>query len=53
MRLAIKEWLLLGIGVLVISTLVFNTMYDTVTDKANEMDSTINSTNLPEQGSEG
>lgn len=47
MRLALKEWLLLGIGVLVIGTLVFGTMYTTVENKTNDMESTIKSTNLP------
>lgn len=47
MRLALKEWLLLGIGVLVIGTLVFGTMYNTIQTKSDEMDSTIKSTNLP------
>lgn len=47
MRLALKEWLLLGIGVLVIGTLVFGTMYSTIQTKTTEMENTVKSTNLP------
>lgn len=47
MRETANQWLLLGVGVLVIATLVFGTMYNTITSKTGEMNTEITGTNLP------
>ena len=47
MRITVSEWLMLGVGVLIIGVLIFGTMYTSVTNKSNQMNSTINETNLP------
>jgi hypothetical protein len=46
MRETANQWLLLGVGVLVIATLVFGTMYATITSKSNQIRTTISGTNL-------
>lgn len=47
MRETANQWLLLGVGVLVIATLVFGTMYNTITSKSKQMNTVITGTNLP------
>lgn len=47
MRETVNQWLLLGVGVLIIATLVFGTMYNTITSKTEQMNTEINATNLP------
>lgn len=47
MKIALKEWLMLGIGVLVISVFIFGTMYNAIQTKTTEMNQRIVSTNLP------
>lgn len=46
MRETANQWLLLGVGVLVIATLVFGTMYNTITSKSEQIGKTITSTNV-------
>lgn len=47
MKETAKEWLLLGVGVLIISVAIFGTMYTAVIDKGDAMNTTVTNTNLP------
>ncbi|HET7628049.1 MAG TPA: hypothetical protein VFK44_06620 [Bacillales bacterium] len=48
MKEAINNWLMVGIGVLIIGLLIFGTLYNSVKDKADDMNSEVTGTSLPE-----
>jgi hypothetical protein len=47
MKEAINNWLMVGIGVLVIGFLIFNTLYDSVKEKSDQMNTEVTGTSLP------
>lgn len=47
MKEAINNWLMIGIGVLIIGLIIFGTLYSDVTNKSQQMHDEVTGTNLP------
>lgn len=47
MKEAINNWLMIGVGVLIIGIIIFGTLYTDVTNTSNQMHDQVTNTNLP------
>lgn len=47
MKEAINNWLMIGVGVLIIGVIIFGTLYDDVTSTSEDMHAEVTGTNLP------